>query len=96
MSPEKGIRILTDFDLHLIGEGSHYKKYEKLGAHVIEFDGVKGVHFAVWAPNAKSVSVIGDFNNWNAGSNPMHCLGSSGIWEAFVPMPAKARFTSSR
>lgn len=85
MSPEKGIRILTDFDLHLIGEGSHYKKYEKLGAHVIEFDGVKGVHFAVWAPNAKSVSVIGDFNNWNARSNPMHCLGSSGIWEAFVP-----------
>lgn len=85
MSPEKGIRILTDFDLHLIGEGSHYKKYEKLGAHVIEFDGVKGVHFAVWAPNAKRVSVIGDFNNWDAGSNPMHCLGSSGIWEAFVP-----------
>jgi len=85
MSPEKKIRVLTDFDLHLIGEGSHYKKYEKLGAHVMEIEGVKGVHFAVWAPNAKNVSLIGDFNNWNSKTHPMHSLGSSGIWELFVP-----------
>lgn len=85
MSSEKKTRILTDFDLHLIGEGSHYKKYEKLGAHLMEINGEKGVHFAVWAPNARGVSVIGDFNNWDAGSHPMHCLGSSGIWEIFIP-----------
>jgi 1,4-alpha-glucan branching enzyme len=85
MSPEKKIRVLTDFDLHLIGEGSHYKKYEKLGAHIMEIEGLKGVHFAVWAPNAKSVSVIGDFNDWNARTHPMCSLGPSGIWERFVP-----------
>lgn len=85
MNPEKRVRILTDYDLHLIGEGSHYKKYEKLGAHFIEIDGVKGVHFAVWAPNAKKVSVIGDFNNWNSKSHPMQSLGESGIWETFIP-----------
>ncbi len=85
MSPEKKMRVLTDFDLHLIGEGSHYKKYEKLGAHVMEVEGVRGVHFAVWAPNAKKVSVIGDFNGWNAETNPMYSLGQSGIWETFVP-----------
>lgn len=85
MSPERRTRILTDFDLHLIGEGSHYEKYRKLGAHIMEIDGVQGVHFAVWAPNAKKVSVIGDFNDWNAVTHPMHPLGSSGIWETFVP-----------
>lgn len=85
MSPEKKIRVLTDFDLHLIGEGSHYKKYEKLGAHVMEIEGMKGVHFAVWAPNAKNVSVIGDFNSWNSKTHPMRSLASSGIWELFVP-----------
>jgi len=77
--------VLTDFDLHLIGEGSHYKQYEKLGAHIIEIDGVRGVYFAVWAPNAVSVSVIGDFNNWNAKTHRMEPAGSSGIWEAFIP-----------
>jgi 1,4-alpha-glucan branching enzyme len=85
MSLDRRIRVLTDFDLHLIGEGSHYKKYDKLGAHVMEIDGVSGVHFSVWAPNAKKVSVIGDFNNWNATTSPMRSLGSSGIWETFVP-----------
>jgi 1,4-alpha-glucan branching enzyme len=78
-------RILTDFDLHLIGEGSHYNKYEKLGAHVIEIGGVGGVHFAVWAPNAASVSVIGDFNRWDNRRHQMRSLGLSGIWEIFVP-----------
>lgn len=78
-------QVLTDFDLHLIGEGSHYKKYEKLGAHVMEINGIKGVHFAVWAPNAKRVSVIGDFNNWDGRRHPMQVLGSSGVWEIFIP-----------
>jgi len=78
-------RILTDFDLHLIAEGTHYKIYEKLGAHVMEIDGKKGVYFAVWTPNAKKVSVIGDFNNWNHKKNPMKLVGDSGIWETFVP-----------
>lgn len=78
-------KVLTDFDLHLIGEGSHYKKYEKIGAHVIEVNGVKGVHFAVWAPNAKSVSVIGDFNRWDDRRHPMRLLVGAGIWEIFIP-----------
>lgn len=78
-------QVFTDYDLYLIGEGSHYKKYEKLGAHVTEIGGVKGVHFAVWAPNAKSVSVIGDFNGWDNRRHPMRLLVESGIWEIFLP-----------
>jgi len=77
--------VLTDFDLHLIGEGTHYKNYEKLGAHVIEVQGVTGVHFGVWAPNASHVTVIGDFNNWDRRRHPMRLLGVSGIWELFIP-----------
>ena len=78
-------QYLTDFDLHLMGEGNHYKKYEKLGAHPVSIDGVSGVHFAVWAPNARSVSVIGDFNRWDNRRHPMRLLVGSGIWEIFVP-----------
>jgi 1,4-alpha-glucan branching enzyme len=77
--------VLTDFDVHLWGEGSHYRTYEKLGAHLAARDGVAGTQFAVWAPNARRVSVIGDFNGWHAGSNPMEPVGVSGIWQAFVP-----------
>jgi 1,4-alpha-glucan branching enzyme len=77
--------VLTDFDLHLIGEGTHQKSYEKLGAHAMTLDGVRGVHFAVWAPNARAVSVVGDFNHWLAGAHPMNNRGSSGIWELFIP-----------
>ncbi len=77
--------LLTDFDLHLLGEGNHFRSYEKLGAHLTELDGKPGVRFAVWAPNARSVSVVGDFNGWNRESNPMRCRGESGIWETFVP-----------
>lgn len=76
---------LTDFDLHLLGEGAHYRSYEKLGAHLTELEGTPGVRFAVWAPNANSVSVIGDFNGWNRESHAMQCRGDSGIWETFVP-----------
>ncbi|HXX56725.1 MAG TPA: 1,4-alpha-glucan branching protein GlgB [Thermodesulfovibrionales bacterium] len=85
MNPSKKKTLLTDFDLHLIGEGSHYRQYEKLGARLTEMDGARGVHFAVWAPNAKRVSVIGDFNGWNAAAHPMMNLGDSGIWALFVP-----------
>jgi len=85
LDPYSFMSVLSDFDLHLIGEGSHYKKYEKLGAHVIEVNGVKGVHFAVWAPNAKRVSVAGDFNNWDGRRHQMRVLGSSGVWEIFIP-----------
>jgi 1,4-alpha-glucan branching enzyme len=77
--------FLTDFDLHLLGEGSHYRNYEKLGAHLTELDGTPGVRFAVWAPNARAVSVIGDFNGWNRDSHHLRSRGGSGIWETFVP-----------
>ncbi|MDR2641683.1 MAG: 1,4-alpha-glucan branching protein GlgB [Planctomycetaceae bacterium] len=77
--------FLTDYDLHLLGEGNHWKSYEKLGAHIREINGVKGVNFAVWAPNATSVSVIGEFNNWNETANPMCKHIPSGFWEIFLP-----------
>jgi 1,4-alpha-glucan branching enzyme len=76
---------LGELDLHLAGEGRHEELYERLGAHVRELDGVTGVAFAVWAPAARSVSVVGDFNSWDGRLNPMRALGSSGIWELFVP-----------
>ena len=77
--------VLSDFDLHLIGEGTHYKTFEKLGAHRMEIEGVGGVGFAVWAPNAKRVSVVGDFNQWDGRRHPMRVRGSTGIWELFLP-----------
>ena len=76
--------VLTSFDLHLMGEGTHYKSYEKLGAHVRTHEGVKGVHFAVWAPNALRVSVVGNFNQWDGRRYPMRSC-SGGIWEIFLP-----------
>jgi 1,4-alpha-glucan branching enzyme len=77
--------LLSDLDLHLMGEGKHYDTYEKLGAHVRTAEGVRGVHFAVWAPGARRVSVVGDFNRWDGRVHPMRPRGSSGIWEFFVP-----------
>ena len=77
--------MLTDFDLHLIGEGRHWKSYEKLGAQLHVVDGVAGVNFAVWAPNAAAVSVVGDFNGWDGAVHRMHKRIPSGIWELFVP-----------
>jgi 1,4-alpha-glucan branching enzyme len=76
---------LTDFDVYLWNEGSHYRAYEKLGAHLDEQNGTPGTHFAVWAPNAEQVSVIGEFNGWKPGANPLRPSGSSGIWEGFLP-----------
>jgi 1,4-alpha-glucan branching enzyme len=77
--------VLTEFDLHLFGEGTHQGLYEKMGAHVREIAGVLGVHFCVWAPNAMRVSVVGDFNHWDGRMDPMRARGESGIWELFVP-----------
>ncbi len=77
--------LMTEFDLYLLGEGRHWHAYEKLGAHTRTIDGIEGVNFAVWAPNASGVSLIGDFNDWDARRNPMHKHIPSGIWELFVP-----------
>ncbi len=76
--------ILSDLDLHLFGEGTHQRIYRKLGAHLAEFGGVAGVHFAVWAPNAERVSVVGDFNAWSDKTHRMSPVGDSGIWATFV------------
>jgi 1,4-alpha-glucan branching enzyme len=75
---------ISEFDLYLLAEGTHYRAYEKLGAHLTEKDGKRGVQFAVWAPNAKRVSIIGDFNNWNSNAAIMR-PATAGIWEGFVP-----------
>jgi 1,4-alpha-glucan branching enzyme len=83
--PYAFLPTVGDLDLHLLQEGKLEQLYEKLGAHVLEIDGVAGTAFAVWAPNARSVSVVGDFNSWDGRLNPMRSLGSSGIWELFVP-----------
>ena len=77
--------LLTDEDLWLFNEGNHSGLYEVLGAHPIRWRGKAGTYFAVWAPNAEAVSVVGDFNGWVAGRNPLRPRGTSGIWEGFVP-----------
>ncbi len=74
----------TEFDVHLFGEGNHHRIYEKLGAHPATIDGVTGVHFAVWAPNARNVSILGDFNHWDGRQHQMR-IGGGGIWELFIP-----------
>jgi 1,4-alpha-glucan branching enzyme len=76
---------LGDLDLHLLGEGRHEEIHERLGAHVREIDGALGTSFAVWAPAARAVSVVGDFNSWDGRLHAMRVLGSSGIWEIFIP-----------
>ena len=78
------VSLLDADDLHLFNEGTHYRLYNKLGAHPIECDGVPGTYFAVWAPNAENVYAIGDFNGWNKRTHPLQQKGSSGIWEGFV------------
>ncbi len=76
---------LSDFDLHLMAEGRHYDTYEKLGAHLKAVNGIAGVNFAVWAPSARRVSLVTDFNAWDGRMHPMRPRGSSGIWELFIP-----------
>ena len=77
--------FITEMDRYLFGSGTHYDIYKKLGAHISEKDGEKGVYFAVWAPKAKSVSVIGDFNDWNEDADKMEKTGDVGIFELFIP-----------
>ena len=78
--------LFSDFDIDLFKSGKHYRLYEKLGAHPIEVDGKKGTYFAVWAPSAKAVSVIGDFNHWDGDQHPLNVRwDQSGIWEGFIP-----------
>jgi 1,4-alpha-glucan branching enzyme len=79
------VSLLTDFDLHLFNEGTHSHLYLKLGAHPMVVDGKAGTHFAVWAPNAEQVCVMGEFNGWSKSSHPLQLRGQSGIWEGFVP-----------
>jgi 1,4-alpha-glucan branching enzyme len=76
---------ISAFDQYLFNEGKHRKIYEKLGAHVISFEGMEGTRFCVWAPNAQRVSVVGDFNRWDGRYGPMRMLGNSGLWELFIP-----------
>ena len=76
---------LSEFDLHLFGQGNHWHIYRILGAHEHEVEGIKGVLFATWAPNAERISVVGDFNRWDGRSHPMRARGGSGIWELFIP-----------
>jgi 1,4-alpha-glucan branching enzyme len=92
---EGGIRVTADpysflpffseFDLHLFNEGTYHFAYERLGALLLEVGGIKGVYFSVWAPNARRVSVVGDFNRWDGRIHQMRVLGNSGVWEIFVP-----------
>jgi 1,4-alpha-glucan branching enzyme len=84
-APYRFLPTLGDTDLYLAGQGTHHRLYDKLGAHLRSMDGVSGVSFAVWAPSAKRVSVVGDFNGWDGRLLPMRAMGASGIWEIFVP-----------
>ncbi|MCL2605360.1 MAG: 1,4-alpha-glucan branching protein GlgB [Defluviitaleaceae bacterium] len=77
--------LISEFDLHLFGQGTHYQIYEKMGAHPQTVGGIEGVLFALWAPNAKRISVVGDFNGWNGLRHPMRSMGASGVWELFIP-----------
>ena len=83
--PYRFSSTLSDYDLYLLGEGAHYRVYEKLGAHLMTLEGVPGVRFGVWAPNAKRVSVVGDFNGWDGRIHLMRLHPGNGIWEIFIP-----------
>jgi 1,4-alpha-glucan branching enzyme len=77
--------LLSDRDLYLFNEGSHVRLYDHVGCHLAEHEGRSGAWFSVWAPDAKTVSAIGTFNDWNLLSNPLISRGESGLWEVFVP-----------
>src|SRR5208283_462533 len=81
-----GFSLITEHDAYLFKEGNHFKLYEKMGSHIVNVDGVSGTFFAVWAPNAIKVSVIGDFNVWDKKTHPLSARrDGSGIWEGFIP-----------
>lgn len=82
---EKDLGVITEIDRYLFGEGTHYQIYKKMGAHPMELNGQWGVYFAVWAPKAKNVSIVGDFNGWMGYNHNMKPLGTSGIFELFIP-----------
>ena len=82
---EIGLGFITELDRYLFGQGTHYKIFEKLGAHPKTYKGKAGMYFAVWAPHAKAVGVVGDFNGWDPDAAPMSPLADSGIYEAFIP-----------
>jgi 1,4-alpha-glucan branching enzyme len=83
--PYRFLPTIGEIDQHLLGEGTHERLWEKLGAHERTLDGVAGTSFAVWAPNARAVRVVGDFNSWDGRLHPMRSLGASGVWELFLP-----------
>lgn len=90
MSEVRPFSLFTEFDINLFKAGKHYKLYEKFGAHPMELDGVAGVYFSVWAPSAKQVAVVGDFNHWNGEEHLLMVRwDSSGIWEGFIPNAQK-------
>jgi 1,4-alpha-glucan branching enzyme len=89
MGSHEAVSLLSDNDLYLFNEGSHFRLYDKLGARVVTQGGKKGTYFAVWAPNAEQVSVIGDFNGWDKHSHRLYPKGQSGIWEGFLPALGK-------
>src|SRR5437870_13124909 len=77
--------LLTDNDMYLFNEGTHYRLYDKLGARFLTHDGIEGTYFAVWAPDAEQVAIIGDFNSWNKTSHPLRPRANSGIWQGLIP-----------
>lgn len=81
----RGMGVITETDCYLFGQGTHYEIYKKLGAHPMTLDGVSGYYFAVWAPHATAVSVVGDFNDWKTEANPCVAVFEGGIWECFIP-----------
>ena len=84
MSTKDALRVLSNDDIYLFGEGNWFRSYEKMGAHFAKVDGKAGYFFAVWAPQVKSVHVIGDFNNWDPCATPLEVTSQGGIWQGFV------------
>src|SRR5206468_1647108 len=85
MPPNSGQTLLTPGDLESFQQGRHFRAYEKLGAHLAQVNGVAGTFFAVWAPNALRVAVIGAFNNWNGENHPLQPMEQFGVWAGFIP-----------